>query len=117
VIVGIGVDIGSLERWQAMAERRPRAVEMVLTDQEKARPLDSQAARFAAKEALIKALGGPEGLRWHDAEVVVADSGSPSFELRGSFAEHCQARGVDRIHLSISHDAGAAVAFVILEGT
>ena len=78
-------------------------------------PLESLAARFAAKEALAKALGAPGDLSWHDAEVVTDVSGWPSFELRGTVAARAQELGVDRVHLSLSHDGGLASAMVVLE--
>ena len=78
-------------------------------------PLESLAARFAAKEALAKALGAPSGLSWQDAEVEVEDSGRPHLVLRRTVLAAAQALGVDHVHLSLSHDGGLAVAFVVLE--
>ncbi|HKX70207.1 MAG TPA: holo-ACP synthase, partial [Acidimicrobiales bacterium] len=95
--------------------RTPRLLERVFTIRERDRPIASQAARFAAKEALAKALGAPQGLRWPDAEVVTSDDGRPWFEVRGSVAERCTALGVDAVLLSLSHDAGIASAVVVLE--
>lgn len=81
-------------------------------------PAQSQAARFAAKEALYKALSGGEGLSWQDCEVVPdeAVSAAVRFELRGSVARRASELGVTRVHLSLSHDAGVAVAMVVCEG-
>jgi holo-[acyl-carrier protein] synthase len=79
-------------------------------------PVESLAARFAAKEALAKALGAPGGLSWQDAEVVTDDDGRPSFELRGAVSEAATTLGVARGHLSLSHGGGTALAFVVLEG-
>lgn len=115
MIVAIGVDICDLSRWQAMCRRRPGAAARVLCPAEMALPPRSQAARFAAKEALAKALGGPPGLSWQDAEVVVAESGQPALRLRGSVAARAAALGTNRVHLSLSHDANLAVAMVVLE--
>jgi len=78
--------------------------------------VESLAARFAAKEALAKALGAPRGLSWQDAEVVTDDDGRPRFELRGAVSEAATTLGVARVHLSLSHDGGTALAFVVLEG-
>ena len=75
----------------------------------------SDAARFAAKEALIKALGGHAVIRWHDMQVVQDAEGNPDFLLSGGLADHVQALGIERVHLSMSHDAGIASAFVVLE--
>ena len=73
------------------------------------------AARFAAKEALIKALGGHAVIRWHDMRIVQDVDGNPDFRLTGGMAEHIGLLGIDRVHLSMSHDAGIASAFVVLE--
>jgi holo-[acyl-carrier protein] synthase len=76
----------------------------------------SLAARFAAKEALAKALGAPSGLVWLDAEVTTDDDGRPRFEVTGTVAERAAELGVATIHVSLSHDAGIASAVVICEG-
>ncbi|MDO5285743.1 MAG: holo-ACP synthase [Actinomycetia bacterium] len=115
MILGTGVDVCDLARWQAMCRRRPGAAARVLCPYELALPARSQAARFAAKEALAKALGAPAGLSWHDAEVVTDPAGRPVFEVRGSVAERLAALGAARIHLSLSHDGGLAVAMVVVE--
>ena len=76
---------------------------------------ESLAARFAAKEALAKALGAPGDLHWHDAEVVVGDRGRPLLEVRGTVARRAQELGVTSWHVSLSHDGGIASAVVIAE--
>ena len=81
----------------------------------KSRPPASLAARFAAKEALAKALGAPVGMNWHDAEVVSEESGRPRFDLRGTVLARANDLGVVSVHLSLSHDAGIASAVVVLE--
>ncbi len=78
-------------------------------------PMHSQAARYAAKEALAKALRIERGLGWHDAEVVFDEFGRPSFVIKGSVQARADALGVTRIHVSLSHDAGIATAFVVCE--
>jgi holo-[acyl-carrier protein] synthase len=116
-VVGIGVDVVDVERFARAAERTPRLLGRLLTDAEQAvRRPERLAARFAAKEALAKALGAPPGLGWHDAEVV-SDAGRPRFELRGTVAAAAAALGATSWHLSLSHDGGIATAFVVLEGT
>ena len=115
MIKGIGVDVCDVSRWEAAVRRHPGMVRKVLTEAEAATPSRSQAARFAAKEALYKALGGRDGLSWQDCEVV-SDGGVPQFELRGSLARRAYDLGVTRVHLSLSHDAGVAVAMVVCEG-
>jgi holo-[acyl-carrier protein] synthase len=115
VILGVGVDVCSIARWEQMASRRPGVVKKLLTSAEAARPAESQAARFAAKEALIKALGGVT-FPWHDAEVRSGADGRPEFRLAGAAAAAAERLGVARIHLSLSHDGGVAIAFTVLEG-
>lgn len=117
VIVGIGVDACSVERWEAACARRPGFADRWLTPAEAATRVESQAARFAAKEALAKALRIERGLGWHDAEVVTDDAGRPSFEVTGTVAARMRELGVTRVHLSLSHDAGMALAFVVAEGS
>ena len=83
-----------------------------MTENERTKPIHSLAARFAAKEALAKALNAGKGLGWHDAEIVNLDSGKPAFLFRGEIADLVD--GAD-VHLSLSHDAGIASAMVIVE--
>ena len=116
MIVGVGIDVCDLDRFSASLERTPGLRERLFTPDEASRPPASLAARFAAKEALAKALGAPTGLAWHDAEVVSETTGRPRFELRGSVQQRAEELGVTRVHLSLSHDAGIASAMVVLEG-
>ncbi|MFZ2625350.1 MAG: holo-ACP synthase [Propionibacterium sp.] len=121
MIVGIGIDICDVSRFAAMSERRPGILERIFCSDEMLahglpRRSESLAARFAAKEALAKALGAPAGLSWHDAEVVVDADGRPGLELRGTVAARAELLGVARVHLSLSHDAGLSLAYVIAEG-
>jgi holo-[acyl-carrier protein] synthase len=115
VIVGVGTDIVEIARLEHSLERTAALRDRLFTPAEATLPLESLAARFAAKEALAKALGAPGDLSWHDAEVVSDVSGWPSFELRGSVAARAEQLGVERVHLSLSHDGGTAIAFVVLE--
>jgi holo-[acyl-carrier protein] synthase len=116
VIVGVGIDVCDLDRFAASLERTPGLRERLFTPDEASRPPASLAARFAAKEALAKALGAPTGLAWHDAEVVSESTGRPRFELRGTVRQRAEELGVTSVHLSLSHDAGIASAMVVLEG-
>jgi holo-[acyl-carrier protein] synthase len=115
-VIGVGIDVCDVERFGASLERTPGLRDRLFTPAEAARPLASLAARFAAKEALAKALGAPTGLAWHDAEVVSESSGRPRFELRGTVEQQAARLGVTDVHLSLSHDAGIASAMVVLEG-
>jgi holo-[acyl-carrier protein] synthase len=116
VIVGVGIDVVDVERFGETLERTPALRERLFTTQEAERPLASLAARFAAKEALAKALGAPGGLQWADAEVQTDESGRPWLEIRGTVAARAAELGVRSTHLSMSHDAGIASAVVVLEG-
>lgn len=115
MIIGVGVDVCHVERFQQMLERRPGIAARLLTPAEREKSVTSQAGRFAAKEALAKALGSPGGLGWQDAEVVQDAAGRPSFEVRGTVRELLEGLGGNHVHLSISHDAGIATAFVVVE--
>jgi holo-[acyl-carrier protein] synthase len=115
VIVGIGVDVVDIARFEVSLARTPRMAERLFTAGERSLPVSSLAARFAAKEALAKALGAPAGLIWTDAEVLPGDGGAPRLAVTGSVAAAAAVRGVQRWHLSLSHDAGIASAIVIAE--
>ncbi|MCZ7417176.1 MULTISPECIES: holo-ACP synthase [unclassified Streptomyces] len=121
MIVGVGIDVAEIDRFARSLERTPALATRLFLPAEQFLPsgdrrgVASLAARFAAKEALAKALGAPRGLRWTDAEVVTADSGAPSLVVRGTVAERAAALGVRRWHVSLSHDAGVASAVVVAE--
>ena len=112
-IVGHGIDIVDVARFGEKIERTPALADRILTPSEQSMPLESQAARFAAKEALIKALGGSSDFRFVDVEVPRGD-GRPEFVLTGDIRDAIEAAGVD-LHLSLSHDGGFAIASVIAE--
>ena len=103
-------------RFSAVLARTPRLRERVFTPAERVLPPASLAARFAAKEALAKALGAPGGLRWQDAEVVRDAAGRPSIVVTGTVEAYARSLGVLAWHVSLSHDAGIASAVVIAEG-
>ena len=115
MIIGVGIDVVGIDRFEESLERTPAMRERLFTPQERERPLASLAARFAAKEALAKALGAPIGLGWHDAEIVNETTGNPQFEIRGTVLLRANDIGVKTVHVSLSHDAGIASAVVILE--
>ncbi|MCU1585504.1 MAG: holo-ACP synthase [Microbacteriaceae bacterium] len=121
MIVGIGVDVVDLARFERATDRTPGVLARLFTDRERSdgdttRSLRSMAARFAAKEALIKAIGDSTGVRWHDMAVVSNDLGNPSIEVYNGLAEIVAGLGIRHIHLSMSHDAGVAIAYVVVEG-
>ena len=115
-ILGLGIDVVAISRFEQAVERSPRFLERVFTDAERERSTASLAARWAAKEALAKALASPGGLNWHDAEVVSEASGKPLLVVRGTVAARAAELGITSFHLSLSHDAGIASAVVIGEG-
>ena len=120
MIVGIGVDVVDLARFERALDRTPALVTRLFTEREQNQAgrvlsLRSLAGRFAAKEALIKALGESTGIRWHDMQVISDELGNPGFELSGPAAEVAARRGAGSIHLSMTHDAGIAIAYVVAE--
>ncbi|MEU6662202.1 holo-ACP synthase [Streptomyces sp. NPDC046821] len=122
MIIGVGIDVAEIDRFEAALARTHGMAERLFVERELTLPSGEQrgiaslAARFAAKEALAKALGAPPGLRWTDAEVCVEDSGQPRLEVSGTVAARAEELGVRSWHISLSHDAGVASAVVIAEG-
>ena len=114
-VVGVGIDVVDIDRFAESLERTPGLRDRLFTPEEATRPIASLAARFAAKEAMAKALGAPHGMHWHDAEVVSESSGRPVLTIRGSVQARADQLGVASVHLSLSHDAGIASAVVVLE--
>ncbi|HET6908731.1 MAG TPA: holo-ACP synthase [Mycobacteriales bacterium] len=114
-VVGIGVDVVDLARFSESLQRTPRLAERLFTAAERDLPLPSLAARFAAKEAIAKALGAPAGLEWHDAEVLRDADGRPLLSVRGTVADAAAHVGVQHWHVSLSHDGPVAIALVVAE--
>ena len=121
MIVGVGIDVVPVARFAESLERTPSMAARLFTDAElvtlhgEPRSPESLAARFAAKEALAKALGAGGGMHWTDAEVLVDDAGAPFLSVGGTVAERAASLGVTRWHVSLSHDGGIASATVIAE--
>lgn len=115
MIIGVGIDVVDVDRFSMTLQRSPRLAERLFTADERGLPPASLAARFAAKEALAKALGAPVGLRWLDAEVHRGDDGRPHLVMTGTVAARAASLGARRTHVSLSHDAGIASAVVVLE--
>ncbi|MDQ0992518.1 holo-ACP synthase [Streptomyces sp. V3I7] len=121
-IIGVGIDVAEIDRFGASLERTPGLVDRLFLKSElllpsgERRGIASLAVRFAAKEALAKALGAPSGLYWTDAEVFVEESGQPRLRVTGTVAARAAELGVRSWHVSLSHDAGVASAVVIAEG-
>jgi holo-[acyl-carrier protein] synthase len=121
VIVAVGIDVVLVERFARALARTPLLADRLFTQAElktqsgNPRSPESLAARFAAKEAVAKALGAPAGLHWHDCEVVSDPDGRPWLTVSGTVATEAKNRGVTRWHLSLSHDGGIASAMVVAE--
>ena len=116
MIIGVGIDVVDVARFGQTLDRTPRLRERLFTEQERHLGLNSLAARFAAKEALAKALGAPVGLHWADATVLRGPDGRPQLQVRGTVQARADDLGVHELHVSLSHDAGIASAVVIAEG-
>ena len=123
-IVGIGVDIVDIARVQRLLERHgARFLKRVFTEEEaryameSAAPAERLAGRFAVKEAVLKAFGTgkSQGILWRDVETVRGPRGKPAVRLHGQAVRWAKWRGGDTIHVSIAHDGGRAMGFVILE--
>lgn len=126
MIVGVGIDVVEIARLERLLARHgDRALKRLFTSVELStcdgRPdrADCLAARFAAKEAALKALGSGKqpALRWIDFEVTRAPSGKPGLEFRSGAKERADELGVDGTWLSLSHEGGYACAVVVLENT
>lgn len=115
MIVGVGIDVVDVARFQATVERVPALRDRLFTPEERELAPASLAARFAAKEAIAKSLGAPAGMSWQDATVRRVRGEQPVVEVTGTVAAAAAARGVTRFHLSLSHDAGIASAMVVAE--
>lgn len=120
MIIGIGVDVVDLARFERATTRTPALLPRLFAESERAidgrtLPLRSLAGRFAAKEALIKALGESTGVAWHDLRVTSDADRKPAFELSGAAATIAARLGIGPVHLSMSHDAGIAIAYVVVE--
>ncbi|MEU2390813.1 holo-ACP synthase [Streptomyces sp. NPDC007369] len=121
MIIGVGIDVAEIDRFGAALARTPGMAQRLFVESElllpsgERRGTASLAARFAAKEALAKALGAPAGMLWTDAEVYVEESGQPRVRVQGTVQARAVALGVKSFHLSLSHDAGVASAVVIAE--
>lgn len=124
MIVGIGVDIVDIARVHGLLERyRDRFARRVFTDAENryanrsVKSAERLAGRFAVKEAVLKALGTgkSQGILWRDVETVPGPKGKPKVNLYGNAYKYLKFLKASQVHVSISHDGGKAVAFVVIE--
>ena len=121
-VIGIGIDLVDIERFRRSLERTPSMTQRLFTPTElayvapKVDPVPSLAARFAAREAVMKALGvGLGAFGFHDVWVERTDAGVPRLVVTAAAAELAEAAGVVRWHLSLTHTATTAAAYVIAE--
>ena len=123
MVIGVGVDVVDVERFRASLTRTPTMRERIFTSAElehvasKYDPVLSLAARFAAREAVMKAMGlGLGAFGFHDASVRVDGAGAPHLIISGQAAALATDRGIDTWHLSLAHDGGMATAMVVASG-
>jgi holo-[acyl-carrier protein] synthase len=118
-ILGLGVDLCEIARMERALERHPTMRERVFTPEEiaycdsKARPAESYAGRFAAREAAIKALGGYRGKRWQDISVTRAPTGAPAIQLSANAKVRADALGISKVLITFTHEKTNAVAFAV----
>jgi holo-[acyl-carrier protein] synthase len=121
-VIGVGVDLVEIERFRQSVERTPSMLDRLFTAVEldyartKTDPIPSLAARFAAREAVMKALGvGLGAFEFHDVWVRRNDSGAPRLMVEGRAAALASVAGVRLWHLSLSHSSTTAIAYAIAE--
>jgi holo-[acyl-carrier protein] synthase len=118
-ILGLGVDLCEIARMERALGRHPTMRDRVFTPEEiaycdsKARPAESYAGRFAAREAVIKALGGYRGRGWQDISVTRSPSGAPTIRLDGNAKRRADALGVSDVLISFTHEKTNAIAFAV----
>ena len=121
-MLGLGIDVVDVARIERLMARRPRFVRRVFSEDEIAycesagSPAECFAARWAAREACVKALGGVPGGRWRDIRVVRSGAGPVGIRLEGPARARASEVGVDRVMVSIAHERGTAVACCVALG-
>lgn len=117
MILGVGTDLCDVTRVREALANTPNLAKRLFHPNELELSTESLAARFAAKEALAKAIGDPRLLSWSEIEIVKDELGNPSIRLHGQTAANLAKLGELRFHLSLSHDAELAQAFVVVESS
>jgi holo-[acyl-carrier protein] synthase len=121
MIVGLGIDVCSIDRMRRALERHGDRFFSRICSEAERKDLSGRdvatalAGRFAVKEAFAKALDGARGVGWHEVEVRREPSGRPALTLHGNAIAMVEKFGANKWHVTITHDAGIAVAVVILE--
>ena len=120
MIIGTGVDIIEIDRIAQAIENKNRFTKRFFTAKEQeycvsqAKPAIHYAARFAAKEAVVKAMGtGFKGFKWQSVEIIKKDSGQPLVKLKQKALKLADEKGITKIHLSLSHSRDSAIAYAI----
>lgn len=123
MLIGIGVDVVEIDRFRETMERTPSIIGRVFSETERTDmgerrdPAPGYAARFAAKEAVLKAMSSGLGAAdLAEISITKAESGAPSLELTGRAAALAASLGVQRWHVSLSHSRNVAQAYVVAEG-
>jgi holo-[acyl-carrier protein] synthase len=122
-VIGMGVDIVDVGRIGRLLDRQPRFVTRIFSDEEIAycdrsgRRAECYAARWAAREACAKALGGIPGGRWREIRVVRSHDGAVTLDLEGTARARAEEIGADRLLVSFAHERGAAVACCLAIGS
>ena len=117
MILGIGVDLVDIERFKQAMERTPKLKSRLFTEAERDLSPQSLAARFAAKEALVKAVGNSKGLSFQGVSIAKDKYGKPYFELTGETEQTINSKGIESLHLSLSHDGDMDIAYVVAESS
>ena len=116
MIIGVGIDLVDLARFERAVTKTPKLLDRLFVESERDASMTSLAGRFAAKEAFVKAMSGADGLHWHEVVVSKHKSGAPFLSVSGQTAQVAADAGIKGFHVSISHDGGKAVAVVVAEG-
>lgn len=123
MVRGIGLDLVTVSRFAAMIERHgDRLLNRLFSPDERQycdrylHPAQHYAARFAAKEAMLKALGVPRGLRWHELEVISSPSKQPRCRISGRAREVADQMGITQLWITLCHEVDTAAAMVVAEG-
>ncbi|WP_237233166.1 holo-ACP synthase [Rothia nasisuis] len=115
MIIGTGVDVVNIDRFERLVQKNPRLLERLFVPAERGKSLRSLAARFAAKEAAAKALRAPVGLVWQHCWVDNDADGAPHLVATGTVAARAAELSINRWHLTLSHDDPIATAVVTAE--
>ncbi|MBM7051189.1 MULTISPECIES: holo-ACP synthase [unclassified Rothia (in: high G+C Gram-positive bacteria)] len=115
MIIATGIDVVNIDRFAQIIEKNPAMVERLFVPHEREKTVRSLAARFAAKEAVAKALKAPAGMVWQHCWVENTADGAPHIMVEGTVAQAAASLGINRWHLTMTHDDPVAIASVVAE--